>query len=92
METITEGVTSVKMISRQDQGAPGSSRTPTGSTIYNWDTEDIQNQNENESTSILEEELLCNQADAGSRTAVIVKFKGDIDITITPLLLETLQR
>lgn len=89
METITEGVTSVKMISRQDQGI---SKTPTGSTTYNWDAEDSQNQHDTELSSILEEELLCNQADAGSRTALIIKFKGDIDITVTPLLLETLQR
>lgn len=92
METISEGVTSVKMISRNDQGPLGSGKTPTTSTIYNWEPEENQNQNEAEPGSFLDDELLGNQIDAGSRTAIIVKFKGDIDITVTPLLLETLQR
>lgn len=91
METMTEGVTSVKMISRNDHGAPlGSGKTPTTTNIYNWEQDD--NQYESEPVSLHEEELLCNQTDVGSRTSIIVKFKGDIDITITPLLLETLQR
>lgn len=45
MEVISEGVTSLKMISRPEHpNAPMSSvRTPTSSQIYNWDHEDIQN-------------------------------------------------
>lgn len=39
-----------------------------------------------------EEELLTAQHESGSRTTIIVKLKGDIDIMISPLVLECLQR
>lgn len=42
--------------------------------------------------SLQEEELLSSQADAGTRTSIIIKLKGDLDIMISPLLLESLQR
>lgn len=35
---------------------------------------------------------MSSQTDAGCRTIVIVKLKGDLDVMISPLLLETLQR
>lgn len=39
-----------------------------------------------------EEELLSSQTDAGCRTIIIVKLKGDLDVMISPLVLETTQR
>lgn len=38
------------------------------------------------------EELLTVQHESGSRTTVIVKLKGDVDIMLTPMVLESLQR
>ncbi|KAJ8956249.1 hypothetical protein NQ318_014981 [Aromia moschata] len=86
METLSDGVTSLKMVSRLD--AMGNNKTPTSPYVYVWDQEEV----ENESGSFQEEELLGSQSDAGSRTTVIVKLKGDLDVMISPLLLETLQR
>ncbi|XP_017781272.1 PREDICTED: uncharacterized protein KIAA1109 isoform X3 [Nicrophorus vespilloides] len=78
METVSEGVTSLKMVSRLEN-PPKSG----------WDTEEC---NIDVSDSIHEEELLGTQTDVGSRTSLIIKMKGDLDVMITPLLLESLQR
>lgn len=86
METLNNGITSLKMISRSD--AAGNNKTPTSPFVHVWDQEEV----ENDPGSFQEEELLSNQVDAGSRTIVIVKLKGDLDVMISPLLLETLQR
>lgn len=39
-----------------------------------------------------EEELLAILHETGSRTTVIAKFKGDVDIMLSPMVLESLQR
>lgn len=85
-ETLVDGITSLKMVSKSD--AMGNNKTPTSPYVYVWDQEEV----ENESGSFQEEELLSGQSEAGSRTIVIVKLKGDLDVMISPLLLETLQR
>lgn len=85
METSNEGITSLKMVSKGD---PVNNKTPTSPFIHVWDQDDV----ENESSSFQEEELLSSQNDAGSRTLVIIKLKGDLDVMISPLLLESLQR
>lgn len=86
MELVNDGITSLKMVSRSDSGVQN--KTPTSPYVYIWDNEDI----EIDSGSFQEEELLIGQNNAGSRTIVIVKLKGDLDIMISPLLLETVQR
>ncbi|XP_063925143.1 bridge-like lipid transfer protein family member 1 isoform X3 [Zophobas morio] len=85
MELSSEGITSLKMVSKSDPVV--NNKTPTSPFIHVWDQEDVD-----DPTSFQEEELLSNQTDAGSRTLVIVKLKGDLDIMISPLLLESLQR
>ncbi|KAG5893448.1 hypothetical protein JTB14_012167 [Gonioctena quinquepunctata] len=85
METISDGITSMKMASRSDTS--GTNKTPTTPYVYVWEQEI-----ENESDSFQEEELLSSSNDTGARTVVIVKLKGDLDVMISPLLLETLQR
>lgn len=85
METLSDGVTSLKMVPRSETG---NTRTPTSPYIHVWDQEDV----ENDSGSFQEEELLGPQTGLGSRTTIIVKLRGDLDIMISPLLLETLQR
>jgi hypothetical protein len=39
-----------------------------------------------------EEELLALQNEFGTKTTVILKLKGDLDIMLSPLVLESLQR
>ncbi|CAH0548963.1 unnamed protein product [Brassicogethes aeneus] len=86
MENLSEGITSLKMVSRNENMAPN--KTPTSPYVYVWDQDEV----ENESGSFQEEELLSIQGDASSRTIIIVKLKGDLDVMICPLLLETMQR
>ncbi|KAF7285801.1 hypothetical protein GWI33_009982 [Rhynchophorus ferrugineus] len=88
MELLNDGITSLKMVSRSDSVVGNQNKTPTSPYVYIWDNEDV----ENDSGSFQEEELLSSQTDAGCRTIVIVKLKGDLDVMISPLLLETLQR
>lgn len=85
MEMVNNGITSLKMVSKSETS---NNKTPTSPYVHVWDQDEV----DNESGSFQEEELLNTQTDAGSRTIVIVKLKGDLDIMICPLLLETLQR
>lgn len=39
-----------------------------------------------------EKEFMAAQNDTATRSSVIVKFKGNLEVTLTPLLLEGLQR
>lgn len=90
MESLTEGVTTLKLVSRSDQpDSPlSASRMSPRPTVWDHNLEDIQT----EVSSQQEEELLGSQADGGTRTSVIVELKGDLDVAISPLLLETLQK
>ncbi|KAK2588447.1 hypothetical protein KPH14_004440 [Odynerus spinipes] len=92
LETIAEGFTSLKMITRSD-GSPiagSSNKTPTHP--YLWDSTSLnQMEGEDNHTTHDEEELLAAH-ETGSRTTVIVKFKGDVDVMISPMVLESLQR
>jgi len=39
-----------------------------------------------------EEEMVSLRSETGTRTTVVIKLKGDIDLMITPLALESLQK
>lgn len=39
-----------------------------------------------------EEEMLSLRSETGTRTTVVIKLKGDIDLMVTPLALESLQK
>ena len=39
-----------------------------------------------------EEEFLSSQNEYGTKSTVIIKLKGDLDIMLSPLVLESLQR
>ncbi|XP_044260636.1 transmembrane protein KIAA1109 homolog isoform X4 [Tribolium madens] len=82
METASEGITSLKMVSRGE-----GNKTPTSPYAHVWDQDEVEGD-----STFQEEELLSNQMDAGCRTIVIVKLKGDLDVMVSPLLLESLQR
>ncbi|XP_011494762.1 PREDICTED: uncharacterized protein KIAA1109 [Ceratosolen solmsi marchali] len=92
-DIITEGFTSLKMINRNDTSPKVSSSNKTPTHPYLWDNSTlIQSEEEVDNVPNDEEELLTVQHESGSRTTVIIKLKGDIDIMITPLVLECLQR
>lgn len=40
----------------------------------------------------IQEEFLSLRNESGTRTTVVVNMKGDVDIMISPLVLESLQR
>nr|XP_034186923.1 transmembrane protein KIAA1109 isoform X7 [Osmia lignaria] len=92
-ETVTEGFTSLKMITRSDGSPVASSSNKTPTHPYIWDSSTLnQMEGEVHHTTHNEEELLTVQNESGSRTTVIVKFKGDVDIMLSPMVLECLQR
>ncbi|XP_076663219.1 transmembrane protein KIAA1109 homolog tweek isoform X13 [Andrena cerasifolii] len=92
-ETVTEGFTSLKMITRSDGSPVASSSNKTPTHPYLWDSATLtQMEGEEDHTTHNEEELLAVQHESGSRTTVIVKFKGDVDIMLSPMVLESLQR
>lgn len=39
-----------------------------------------------------EEEMISLRSETGTRTTIVIKLKGDIDLMITPLALESLQK
>ncbi|KAK4878280.1 hypothetical protein RN001_010786 [Aquatica leii] len=90
METVTEGVTSFKMITRSDYPESPLTTSKTYSSV--WDKKVDDNPPEDACDALQEEELLSSQNDAGSRTSIIVKLNGDLDIMVSPLLLESLQK
>ncbi|KAH0953833.1 hypothetical protein HN011_011903 [Eciton burchellii] len=93
LDTVTEGFTSLKMVTRSDGSPVASSSNKTPTHPYLWDDISL-NQTEGEDDHAMhgEEELLAILHETGSRTTVIAKFKGDVDIMISPMVLESLQR
>lgn len=92
MEMVVDGFTLLRLVSRRDVT---SSSTPEQDRS-SWDGKGLSDLGasvvDNELPTAEEEELLISQNETGSRTAVIVKLQGDLDVMITPLLLESLQR
>lgn len=39
-----------------------------------------------------DKEFMTSQNDTATRNSIVVKFKGQVEVTLTPLLLEGLQR
>ncbi|XP_054257192.1 bridge-like lipid transfer protein family member 1 [Macrosteles quadrilineatus] len=93
-ETLVEGFTSLKMVGREKETAspaPPSTKTPTHP--YNWEQVDlICNDTDEALEAGVQEELLSLRNESGTRTTLVVKMKGDIDIMVSPLVLESLQR
>lgn len=91
MDSLTEGVTSLKLVARSDcPESPSGSRMSPRPSVWEHNLDDIQTEVSVDSQQ--EEELLGSQVDAGTRTSVIIELKGDLDVVISPLLLETLQK
>ncbi|XP_012263790.2 transmembrane protein KIAA1109 homolog isoform X5 [Athalia rosae] len=92
-DTVTEGFTSLKMITRSDGSPTAGSSNKTPTHPYLWDSSTlIQSEGDHDDITHDEDELLAVQHETGSRTTVIVKFRGDIDIMLSPMVLESLQR
>lgn len=81
-----DGMTSMKMVARCDSST--GNKTPTSPFVYSWEQEELDKELE----EIQEEELMGTQTQGGCRTTIIVKLKGDLDVMVSPLLLESLQR
>lgn len=45
-----------------------------------------------DNVTVSQEEFLSLRNDSGTRTTIIIKMKGDVDIMVTPLILESFQR
>ncbi|XP_065331514.1 bridge-like lipid transfer protein family member 1 isoform X1 [Cloeon dipterum] len=92
-EMITEGFTTLKMLSRSQEynhfTPPASSNKQTPTHPYMWDNATFL---QSDGSGDVEEEILAFQNEHGTRTTIIVKSRGDIDIMISPLVLESLQR
>ncbi|GLG98163.1 Uncharacterized protein GBIM_04765, partial [Gryllus bimaculatus] len=93
-ELQSEGFTSLKMVGRPSEGVasppPPSSRTPTHP--YVWENNELSGEEVDDCEIGVEEELLALSTEGSSRTTVILKLKGDVDIMLSPLVLESLQR
>lgn len=89
---ITEGFTYMKMMNRlnEEHSSSPSHCTKTPTHPYNLDSS--MSERKNDEDTLLEEEMLSTSCEAGSRSTIIVKFKGDFDVILTPLVLESLQR
>ncbi|KAK9502019.1 hypothetical protein O3M35_012630 [Rhynocoris fuscipes] len=93
-ETLTEGFTSLKMINRTREGfspPPSLGKTPTHP--YTWDIlPPDTTKSESDAEYGAQEELLSLRNETGTRTTLVVKMKGDVDVMVSPLVLESLQR
>lgn len=84
----------VKVISRYD----GSGQQPTSSMStlprpHPWDPSVmVRGSFEKQESKEHENEFLSSQGETATRNSVVVRFKGQVDIMVTPLLLEGLQR
>ncbi|BES96456.1 Fragile site-associated protein C-terminus [Nesidiocoris tenuis] len=94
-ERMTEGFTSLKMVNRNREAfspPPSLGKTPTHP--YTWDIHPPESSKEDADELIgnAQEELLSFRNETGTRTTLVVKMKGDVDIMVSPLVLESLQR
>ncbi|XP_034943286.1 transmembrane protein KIAA1109 homolog isoform X1 [Chelonus insularis] len=95
-DVITEGFTSLKMVTRNDNSPViNSSNNKTPTHPYVWDSSALIQSKEEDDGNVLgdnDEELLAVQHETGSSTTIIIKLKGDVDIMISPMVLESLQK
>ncbi|XP_053696625.1 bridge-like lipid transfer protein family member 1 [Sabethes cyaneus] len=87
----------VKVISRYDvgsgQSASGSSGLSTLPKPHPWDPSVmVRGRFEKHESKECENEFLSSQGETATRNSVVVRFKGQVDVMLTPLLLEGLQR
>ncbi|KAG8228088.1 hypothetical protein J437_LFUL000087, partial [Ladona fulva] len=101
-ETVTEGFTSLKMVGRRkgehsDTGTASppplsaSGKSPT--RAYAWDTMTyLPAEPDVEPETDYDDELISQATENGTKISLIVKLKGDMDVMVCPLVLESLQR
>ncbi|XP_055643314.1 bridge-like lipid transfer protein family member 1 isoform X2 [Toxorhynchites rutilus septentrionalis] len=85
----------VKIVSRTDCGSqqPSSSNISTLSKPHPWDPNVmIRNNTDKQECKESESEFLSSQGETATRNSVVVRFKGQVDVMLTPLLLEGIQR
>uniref|UniRef100_A0A0A9WZW5 Fragile site-associated protein C-terminal domain-containing protein n=1 Tax=Lygus hesperus TaxID=30085 RepID=A0A0A9WZW5_LYGHE len=94
-EKLTEGFTCLKMVNRNREGyspPPSLGKTPTHP--YTWDILPPESSLDDSEETIgnTQEELLSFRNETGTRMTLVIKMKGDVDIMVSPLVLESLQR
>ncbi|XP_046402633.1 transmembrane protein KIAA1109 isoform X3 [Ischnura elegans] len=104
-DTVSEGFTSLKMVGRRkgemSHGSEGGSSPPpppsghskSPTRAYAWDTMTFLPAEPDPEPEIeYDDELLSQSNENGTKISIIVKLKGDMDIMVCPLVLESLQR
>lgn len=99
MDTVAEGVTLLRLVTRHDI-PPTNTPTPTTGVWDGRGVADMNDQHQDATKTEEEDEMLLGTAaeraeQSGvicSRTALVVRLQGELHVTVTPLLLESLQR
>ncbi|XP_062545321.1 bridge-like lipid transfer protein family member 1 isoform X7 [Armigeres subalbatus] len=86
----------VKIISRYDGSSQQQTSTSGMSTLpkpHPWDPSVmVRGSFEKQESKEHENEFLSSQGETATRNSVVIRFKGQVDVMLTPLLLEGLQR
>ena len=88
-DMLEEGLSCIKMNPKDKDSNPVETQN---SSHFDWDKIEIENQENKAKKGDKGEENITFLSDATSKTTVIVKFKGAIDLVITPVVLESVQR
>lgn len=88
MEPLAEGVAPLKLLNREDP----KSRTSGTDGSEQWDGKSIADITMEADLNYEEDEVLTAHGEPGIRTAILIRVQGNLDVMITPLLLESLQR
>lgn len=88
MEPLAEGVAPLKLVSREET----KSRTSGQDGAEQWEGKGVADIATEVELNSDEDELLAHHGECGTRTAVLIRVQGNLDIMVTPLLLESLQR
>lgn len=96
----------VRILSRSDSssgsggggGGPSTSNATAGTSStcgpksHPWDPSVIVRGDKKDKHSEIENEFIGSQGESMTRNSVVVRFKGQVDVMLSPLLLEGLQR
>lgn len=88
----------VRIVSNPESSTPSSSIHNVSNIAQSvprshpWDPNVIIRSVDNANPENEEKEFMTSQNDTATRNSVVVKFKGNVEVTLTPLLLEGLQK
>lgn len=85
----------VRIVSRSDSNGSASSASVGLSSApksHPWDPSVLLRHSDNVKENDADNEFMSTQSDTATRNSVVVRLKGHVEIMLTPLLLEGLQR